>query len=97
MRRIPNKLGGVLALFLSLLILLILPIIYNCRMKGRAFYPIAGVMFWGLVVVFLLMTAMGIAPVEAPFTSVGLVCTLVYFLFFCTLSVTSSQLGKLIY
>lgn len=45
LRRVPNKLGGVLALFCSLLILLVLPLINNCKIKGRAFYPLASVIF----------------------------------------------------
>lgn len=45
LRSIPNKLGGVVGLFFSLLILLILPLVSVGRIKGRAFYPIAGFMF----------------------------------------------------
>lgn len=83
LRSIPNKLGGVMALFLSILVLLILPLVYNCRMKGSAFYPVAGVLFWSLVVVFIIITLIGIAPVEAPFTYLGLAATILYFLLFC--------------
>lgn len=90
LRRIPNKLGGVLALFCRLLILLTLPLINDCRMKGSTFYPLAGCMFWSLVVVFCLITLMGMAPVEAPFTYIGLGATILYFILFSTISKLSS-------
>lgn len=96
LRRIPNKLGGVLALFLSLLILLALPIIYNCSMKGSAFYPLAGVIFWSLVVVFIIITLIGIAPVEAPFTHIGLGATILYYFLFCSMSKITSIFEKIL-
>ena len=96
LRSIPNKLGGVLALFLRLLILLVLPLIYSCRIKGRAFYPLAGGMFWSLVVVFIMITIIGIAPVEAPFTYIGLAATILYFLLFCLLAKVSSLFAKIL-
>nr|AKS04232.1 cytochrome b [Parasagitta elegans] len=96
LRSIPNKLGGVLALFFSLLILLVLPLIYDCKMKGSAFYPLAGGMFWSLVVVFVMMTMMGMAPVEAPYTNIGLGATILYFMLFCLLAKVSSLLEKVL-
>lgn len=92
LRRIPNKLGGVLALLLSLLILLSLPLLYRCRIKGCAFYPMSSFLFWCLVVVFIIITIIGIAPVEAPYTYVGLVATLLYFILFCFISKVSSMI-----
>lgn len=97
LRSIPNKLGGVLALFCSLLILLVLPLVYDCNIKGRAFSPVARVLFWTLVVVFIMITFIGIAPVEEPYASVGLICTLLYFLLFSFLSKVSSTVEKLLF
>lgn len=85
-----------MALFLRLLILLILPLISDCKIKGRAFYPLAGGMFWSLVVVFFMITLIGIAPVEAPFTFIGLAATFFYFLLFCLLAKVSSLFEKLL-
>ena len=73
-----------------------LPLIYDCRIKGRAFYPLAGGMFWSLVVVFVIITIIGIAPVEAPYTSIGLGATILYFMFFCLLAKGSSMLEKIL-
>nr|AKS04347.1 cytochrome b [Parasagitta elegans] len=96
LRSIPNKLGGVAALFSSLLVLLLLPLLYSCRMKGSAFYPLSSFLFWMLVCTFVLMTLMGMAPVEAPYTYVGLGATVCYFLIFCLISKVSSWFDKII-
>merc|ERR1739838_996241 len=39
LRSIPNKLGGVVALALSIIILIICPFIYKSKFRGFAFYP----------------------------------------------------------
>merc|ERR1711976_737135 len=40
LRSIPNKLGGVIALAMSILILIISPFIYKSKFRGFIFYPI---------------------------------------------------------
>lgn len=52
LRSIPNKLGGVIGLFSSLLILLILPFIHSNSIKGNSFYPPSKRLFWLFVVTF---------------------------------------------
>ena len=59
LRCVPSKLGGVFALFTSILILAVLPFTHSQRMKGLAFYgPVKG-MFWCHVTVFFLLTLGG--------------------------------------
>lgn len=55
LRSIPNKLGGVVGLVMSLLVLFILPLMRFGNFRGEAFYPLGQVMFWWLVVVFVLL------------------------------------------
>jgi len=45
LRSIPNKLGGVIGLFGSLLILLVLPFVHINRIKRNTFYPASKVLF----------------------------------------------------
>merc|ERR1739844_645443 len=45
LRSIPNKLGGVVALGLSIAILLICPFIYTSKFKGFSFYPLNKLLF----------------------------------------------------
>nr|YP_011032077.1 cytochrome b [Carinata recurvata]WRH31307.1 cytochrome b [Carinata recurvata] len=82
LRSIPNKLGGVLALFLSILILTILPFSMKMKFKGLMFYPVNQLNFWLFISVVILLTWIGARPVELPFTSTGLMLTIMYFMYF---------------
>jgi ubiquinol-cytochrome c reductase cytochrome b subunit len=41
LRSIPNKLGGVVALALSIAILFVCPFLYAGKFQGNSFYPLA--------------------------------------------------------
>lgn len=82
LRSIPNKLGGVIALVLSIAILAILPFYHLRKFRGIQFYPINQVIFWGIVVTVILLTWIGARPVEDPYVLVGQILTVVYFLYF---------------
>nr|YP_010723814.1 cytochrome b [Dryodurgades formosana]WDW30768.1 cytochrome b [Dryodurgades formosana] len=84
LRSIPNKLGGVMALFISILILTILPMSMKSKFKGIEFYPISQMNFWLYVTMVILLTWIGARPVEMPYTNTGLVLTIVYFSYFIT-------------
>merc|ERR1711934_111310 len=45
LRSIPNKLGGVVALALSIAILLLCPFLYTSKFKGFSFYPLNKILF----------------------------------------------------
>ncbi|KAB1732907.1 hypothetical protein FNE60_29670 [Klebsiella pneumoniae] len=45
LRSIPNKLGGVIALVLSILILISMPFTFNPKFRGLSFYPIIQIIF----------------------------------------------------
>lgn len=82
LRSIPNKLGGVIALALAVVILMIIPFIYKRKFRGFSFYPVRKITFWILVNVVLLLTWIGARPVEAPYVWTGQVLTVVYFAYF---------------
>nr|ATD53035.1 cytochrome b [Hishimonus phycitis] len=82
LRSIPNKLGGVLALFLSIIILAILPFSMKSKFKGIQFYPLNQINFWMFVTTIILLTWIGARPVELPYTNTGLLLTIMYFLYF---------------
>nr|YP_010535855.1 cytochrome b [Spinolyprops cribricollis]UYB79067.1 cytochrome b [Spinolyprops cribricollis] len=81
LRSIPNKLGGVIALALSIMILAITPL-FNKKMLSNSFYPINKILFWTLIVTVILLTWIGARPVEDPYIITGQVLTLYYFLWF---------------
>lgn len=82
LRSIPNKLGGVIALVISIAILIILPF-YNLRkFRGNQFYPINQIIFWLIVITVILLTWIGARPVEEPYIIVGQILTLIYFSYY---------------
>nr|ALQ78820.1 cytochrome b [Hemipodia simplex] len=82
LRSIPNKLGGVVAMFAAILILFILPFINSPNMKGMSFYPINQILFWTVVSNAMLLTWIGGRPVELPYEWLGQIFTFAYFLLF---------------
>lgn len=84
LRSIPNKLGGVIALAGSILILLILPLFPATNFGRYQFYPINKFYFWSLVNIVILLTWIGARPVEEPYVFTGQVLTVTYFTYFFT-------------
>nr|ATD53061.1 cytochrome b [Clovia sp. EMHAU-2015-Zz052918] len=82
LRSIPNKLGGVVALLMSVLILMILPFSKNGKFNGMMFYPLSQIMFWIFLVCCIMLTWIGARPVEDPYILSGMILTIIYFSFF---------------
>lgn len=82
LRSIPNKLGGVIAMVLSIAIIIILPLTNKRKFQGNAFYPINKILFWTFVVNIILLTWIGARPAEEPFILTGQLLTTSYFLYF---------------
>nr|WBU93925.1 cytochrome b [Drosophila paulistorum] len=82
LRSIPNKLGGVIALVLSIAILMILPFYNLSKFRGIQFYPINQILFWIMVVTVILLTWIGARPVEEPYVLLGQILTVIYFLYY---------------
>nr|WCI19177.1 cytochrome b [Fejervarya limnocharis]WCI19190.1 cytochrome b [Fejervarya limnocharis] len=82
LRSIPNKLGGVLALLFSILILFLMPILHTSKQRSLIFRPFAKILFWSLIADIFILTWIGGQPVEDPFITIGQVASVVYFLIF---------------
>nr|YP_010394382.1 apocytochrome b [Phytophthora lateralis]DAZ88390.1 TPA_asm: apocytochrome b [Phytophthora lateralis] len=82
LRSIPNKIGGVIAMFGSLIILLTIPFTNSSEIRSTAFRPIFKICYWLLVIAFLLLGWVGQCPVEYPYTEIGVISMVYYFLFF---------------
>lgn len=81
LRSIPNKLGGVIALLLSILILIPLALPQKHTQFSKI-SPQHHMLFWPIVLIFLILTWLGIKPVESPFIELGILNTILYFLYF---------------
>lgn len=82
LRSIPNKLGGVIALVMSIAILFILPFTNKFTFQSIQFYPINQILFWIITITVVLLTWIGARPVEDPYILTGQLLTVIYFLYF---------------
>jgi hypothetical protein len=82
LRSIPNKLLGVIAMFLAILILLIMPFTDLSRYRGIQFRPFSKIAFFIFVANFLILMQLGAKHVESPFIEFGQVSTVIFFSYF---------------
>lgn len=82
LRSIPNKLGGVLALLFSVVILYSLPFMKKSSLKSPIYRIFSKIFFWWFLIVVILLTWIGIRPVEEPFVITGQILTIIYFIYF---------------
>jgi ubiquinol-cytochrome c reductase cytochrome b subunit len=79
LRSIPDKLGGVLAMFGSLLCLIPLPFLYTAKVRSSLLRPLHRKFFWVFLLNFILLGWLGGAAPETPFIEIGQICTIYYF------------------
>nr|BAP74396.1 cytochrome b [Hynobius stejnegeri] len=97
LRSIPNKLGGVLALLASIIILMLIPMIHTSKQRSLTFRPMTQLLFWLMVSNTLILTWIGGQPVEQPFIEIGQAASTLYFsLFLIILPLTGWWENKLI-
>nr|AXI95995.1 cytochrome b [Bemisia tabaci]AXI96008.1 cytochrome b [Bemisia tabaci] len=81
LRSIPNKLGGVVALFMSILMLSVF-MICKSKFNSLTYYPIIDFVYYLFVISVILLMWIGANQVEYPFYFLGQVLSLFFFFFF---------------
>jgi len=96
LRSIPNKLGGVIALLISILILYFIPLIKS-KINSLAFYPQNQLLFWFFINNFILLTWLGAQPIEFPYVNLSQIHSIIYFIYFIMLFTLFKYWDKFIF
>lgn len=96
LRSIPNKLGGVVAIITSILIITLPTITNKRKFQGTEFYPLNKIIFWRFVTIIILLTWIGARPAEGIFIITGQVLTVLYFRYFLLSPATIKIWDKII-
>nr|BAD89253.1 cytochrome b [Batrachomoeus trispinosus] len=80
LRSIPNKLGGVIALLSSILVLFLVPLLHTSKELAMTFRPISQILFWTFISNMVILTWVGGLPVEDPYITLGQVSSITHFL-----------------
>ena len=88
------KLGGVILMFGSILLLFFLPWLDKSPVKSTSFRPMARIFFWILVADCITLGYVGGKPPEAPYVMIGQIATAYYFFHFLVLFPLLSRIEK---
>nr|UPL65219.1 cytochrome b [Megaris sp.] len=81
LRAIPNKLGGVIAMIMAIM-MLISPPLMKFNKLNNIYYPMYKISFWIFVVTNVLLTWAGSCPAEEPYITISQLLTISYFSYF---------------
>nr|QUS63999.1 cytochrome b [Diploderma vela] len=98
LRSVPSKLGGVLALSISILTLAIIPILHLSNQRSMSFRPTSQMIFWIFASTILILTWVGNHPGGYPITTIGQIASASYFIIILLVFPAVSMLeNKLMY
>ena len=92
LRSIPDKLGGVLAMGLSLVCLFLIALISNTKVRSCRFRFLQQKLFWMIFMDYLILGWIGQKEVETPYIEVGQIATVFYFFYFLILTPLVEQI-----
>nr|QMJ95639.1 cytochrome b [Metschnikowia sp. 04-218.3] len=97
LRSMPDKLGGVIAMFSAMLMLLMLPMTDRSVIRGNTFKVLSKLSFYLFVFNFLLLGNLGQLHVEVPFILTGQFATAYYFSYFIILVPVISMMENILF
>jgi len=96
LRSIPNKLGGVVALAIALVVIGLPPFTHFFSKVRYSFYPLAQLIFWIIISSWSILTWIGARPVESPYILLGQIATIIFFSYFLLTPLLNIYWDKLI-
>ncbi|WP_428646064.1 cytochrome b [Roseibium sp.] len=82
LRAIPDKLGGVVAMFGSIAILFVLPWLDTSKVRSGTYRPLFKQFFWIFALVCVALGYLGAMPAEGTYVLLARICTAYYFAHF---------------
>jgi ubiquinol-cytochrome c reductase cytochrome b subunit len=82
LRAIPDKLGGVIAMFSAIFVLFLLPWLDTSKVRSATFRPVYKILFWVFLVDAVILGWIGSKPAEGIYILVGRIATCYYFIHF---------------
>ena len=85
LRAIPDKLGGVIAMFSAIFVLFLLPWLDTSKVRSATFRPIYKILFWIFLIDAIVLGWVGSKPAEGVYIIISRLATFYYFLHFLIL------------
>jgi len=85
LRAIPDKLGGVIAMFSAIFVLFLLPWLDTSKVRSATFRPVYKILFWIFLIDAIVLGWVGSKPAEGIYIIISRIATLYYFLHFLIL------------
>jgi len=94
LRAIPDKLGGVLAMFSAIILLFFLPWLDSSKVRSANYRPMFKIAFWIFLVDGIALGYLGQKPPEGAYVLLGRIATVYYFFHFLVLLPVISRIEK---
>ena len=94
LRAVPDKLGGVLAMFGAILVLFVIPWLDSSKVRSCRYRPIYKKFFWLFGFNAVLLGWLGAMPAEGIYVILSRICTLYYFAHFLVVMPVVSRIEK---
>lgn len=94
LRAIPDKLGGVLAMFAAILVLFVIPWLDSSKVRSISFRPLMKPFFWLFAINAVALGYLGAMPAEGIYVVLSRICTIYYFAYFLVIMPLVSKFEK---